>query len=310
MSCRKTRDWLHRGADSLDEAQRLLLDDHLAACERCRGDRARMRLLHGVGTSLPAPPPGDRLYSRAIARALLEGGARAEIRARPRRWALSFAAIAAAAATAAAAGIAIRRDEPTPAAAPAHGGAAPAPAPDRPRGGRGVEVRPPAEPEPTPAPAPTQQIESGAPRTRAAPDRPSRPARPSTRRDAGAPSAAQLLAEARARFAARDYPAAERAAQGALASAPSRPQAAEAHTLLADIAQAGGDLALAVTRYTGVAAKFAELPAAESALYAAARVELRRARRAEARALLTQYLDRYPSGRYAGDVRRQLTSSP
>ncbi|MCW5804162.1 MAG: hypothetical protein KIT31_17445 [Deltaproteobacteria bacterium] len=80
--------------------------------------------------------------------------------------------------------------------------------------------------------------------------------------------------------------------------------------LLADIAQASGALDRAVAHYTAVFTELAGLPAAESALYAAARVELRRTRTAAARALLARYLDRHPAGRYADDVRRQLAALP
>ncbi len=425
MSCRDVRDWLHRGADALDEAQRLSLDDHLAACVRCRGDRARMRLLHGIGTSLQAPPLHAREYNRAIARALLEGGARTDTRVPPRRRALPFAVAAAAAAATAIAWIAVRGDEPQPAASSADRTTAPPPPPTEPS--RGGDVAAPAAvvPAPSPVPAHEDRIESGALRDGAAaiasgaavpantllgataparlrlgaalvvvaagaelrwvpaeraillergtldvetePDgvarvvtarfevevgdasltvepaavhvrrgaarivdratraivarlesggswTPPEPAagraRPPAPRGASPVPAARWLAEARARFAARDHAAAERAAEAALASGPSRTEAAEARTLLADVAQASGDLEQAVTRYLAVATELADLPAAESALYAAARIELRRARRAAARALLTRYLDRYPSGRYAGDVRRHLTSTP
>src|SRR6185436_3714924 len=437
VSCRRVRDWLHRGADALDEAQRLVLDDHLAACERCRGERARMRLLHRVGTSLEAPPPHDRAYHRAIARALLEGGVRAEPRVRRPRWPLPLVVAATTAAAAAAAALAItwiatRGDELRPAVSSALDRAAPAPAAGAPPSREEVAAHAPAaapapaeRPAPVDPPAPADRIESGAlrdenatlargaaipPRAllraveptrvhlasavvvvaasaelrwlpaertlllergrldvetapegvarivtprfeieledasltvepgsvrihrgaarivdRAAhtivarlesggawtsPEPGPRPARTSAHSDAGAPSASQLLALARARFAARDHAAAERAATAALAATPSQAEAAEAHTLLADIALAAGDLDKAVARYTGVATRFADLPAAESALYAAARVELRRGHRAEARALYTRYLARYPSGRYADDVRRQLTSIP
>ncbi|HMG20126.1 MAG TPA: hypothetical protein VK607_02375, partial [Kofleriaceae bacterium] len=123
---------------------------------------------------------------------------------------------------------------------------------------------------------------------------------------AAGPSAAALLADARAQLAAQDYAAAERTAERALATSPSRGDAAEARIFLADLAQASGALDRAVTRYLAVAAEFADLPVAESALYAAARVELRRSRTGAARAVLERYLARYPAGRYADDARREL----
>lgn len=121
-------------------------------------------------------------------------------------------------------------------------------------------------------------------------------------------SATDLMALAREQFAAKHYAAAERLAERALATADARREQADAQIFLADVAQAAGDLELAVTRYETVATKFAELPAAESALYAGARIELRRGRQSAAQVLLDRYLDRYPTGRYADDVRQQRTS--
>ena len=79
---------------------------------------------------------------------------------------------------------------------------------------------------------------------------------------------------------------------------------------LAEVAHASGALDLAVERYLAIAARFGALPAGESALYAAARIELRRSRASAARALLTRYLARYPAGRYADDARRELATLP
>jgi TolA-binding protein len=137
--------------------------------------------------------------------------------------------------------------------------------------------------------------------------RPARAAEPPTA--SGAP-AIDRLGVARAQLAAQDYAGAERSANDLLAAAPGRGDEAEARILLAEVAQAQGALELAVTRYLAVATQLSDLPAAESALYAAARIELRRTRAAAARALLTRYLDRYPRGRYAVDARRELAALP
>jgi hypothetical protein len=83
VSCGRVRDWRHRDALALDETQRLILDDHLAACERCRGDRHRMLVVRRVGAALPVPPAGSREYSRAIARALLEDSTTARVASLP-----------------------------------------------------------------------------------------------------------------------------------------------------------------------------------------------------------------------------------
>jgi outer membrane protein assembly factor BamD (BamD/ComL family) len=76
--------------------------------------------------------------------------------------------------------------------------------------------------------------------------------------------------------------------------------------LLAEIAQGAGKPELAVERYIAVADTFRGTAAAESALYAAARVELKRRDTAAARTLLDRYLARHPTGRYAEDARREL----
>jgi len=129
---------------------------------------------------------------------------------------------------------------------------------------------------------------------------------PAAAAHAAGPSATTLLADACSQLAAQDYAAAERTAERVLATSPSRGDAAEARIFLADLAQVSGALDRAVTRYLAVAAEFADLPVAESALYAAARVELRRSRTGAARAVLERYLARYPAGRYADDARREL----
>jgi hypothetical protein len=76
---------------------------------------------------------------------------------------------------------------------------------------------------------------------------------------------------------------------------------------LAEQAQIAGKLELAIERYTDVATAFPGAAEAESALYAAARLEVRLGRAARAKSLLEAYLARYPRGRYVDDVRRELT---
>ena len=118
------------------------------------------------------------------------------------------------------------------------------------------------------------------------------------------------LGHARSLFAAKEYEEAELVAEKLAARALSRSEAAETRMFLADVAQASGKLEVAALRYGAVATDFADLAAGESALYAAARVELRRGRKDAARALFARYLDRYPNGRYADDVRRQHPATP
>jgi hypothetical protein len=268
MSCRAIREWLHVDATSLDEAQRLRFDDHLASCAACRGDRDRMRLVREVGQALSVPAADSRAYGRAIARALLEGAAAPAPRRRP-LWLVPLA-IGALAATAAAA-VVLTRQETAP-------------------------VVPHIAPAPTPVPAsaPVPQHEAPAPVV------PVVVKKPAARVD--------VVAEARAHFAARRD--AEQAALVLADKSPSRAEQAEAWMFLADLAQATGNLGTAVTRYETVAMKYADLPAAESALYAAARIEARRGRADAARALYDQYLQRYAKGRYADDVRDKRRQLP
>jgi hypothetical protein len=276
MSCRAIREWLHVDAAALDEAQRLRFDDHLASCAECRGDRERMRVVRDVGRSLPVPAAGSREYSRAIARALLEGASAPAPRRRP-LWLVPLA-IGALVATAAAAVVLTRPDEESP--------------------------RAPQVVIPAPAPAQVQQ--------ETAPEQPvvqEAPKKQVVKKQVAKKPRVDVIAEARVQLAAGHYAEAEKSVLVLLERSQSRAEQAEAWMFLADLAQASGNLGTAVTRYQTVATKFADLPAAESALYAAARIEARRGRRDAARGLYDQYLERYANGRYAEDVRdkrRQL----
>ncbi|HUQ06564.1 MAG TPA: tetratricopeptide repeat protein [Kofleriaceae bacterium] len=411
------RDWLHRDVETLDDAARLLLDDHLATCARCRDDREQLRRVRQLGELLAVPPPGAREYNRAIARALLEGSpkpAEPAERVRPRAW-IPMAAFAAVAAAAAIIAYVALRDRG--ATASEQRATAPTPAPDR-APGPDLDVRNPdiatdlvdegvvlagattlAVGDAVPADALLRvetraRVRLGAARVVIIPnaelrwlpgertvrlergtievDSPSGgvarvvaarfvveltgpdadvtveptvvrvrrgsvtlfapssqtvlarveaggewtlpdPARTPASGSARTPTVAELMTKARRQFAARQYAEAARTTEDALDRSPRRSDEAEARIFLGDIAQATGDLALAARRYTAVADTFAGEPAAESALYAVARIELRRGRTAAARALLARYLDRHPAGRYADDVRRELdalTSTP
>ena len=119
-----------------------------------------------------------------------------------------------------------------------------------------------------------------------------RPARP-----AGA-----LLDDARRMLARSDGAGARRLVARALDAEPSRSERAEAETLLAEATLVDGDRAGAAERYARVAERYADLPAGENALYAAASLAARAGRSDEARALAERYLARYPHGRFAHDA--------
>ena len=435
MSCRRVRDWLHRDASSLDEAQRLLLDDHLASCERCRGDRQRMQLVRRLGTGVSVPPAASREYGRAISRALLERDPAAPVRTRvPRRLVpLAIGGLAAVMAialvvggagrgpanvapaqTAASSGTASSgtassgtalsgtassgaASSGTAASGAASPGAALPGAPARGRQAadavgvveegtliahgaalsRGAEL--PAQ-VPLHARGPARvrvasmqvaiaasaelrwvpgeravvldrgqlEIESfGAGPARVVTERfeielddaavvvdPGtvrvqrgtarifdRSREPLAQLSAGAswkaPESPRGSPRATPSPPSSRLPAGAAPAGGASHAAGASPGAgatptdeAEAAMALAEAAQSRGDLDRAVSGYLAVATGFADRPVAESALYAAARIELRRVRTAAARELLVRYLDRYPQGRYAEDVRRELTRLP
>jgi outer membrane protein assembly factor BamD (BamD/ComL family) len=67
-----------------------------------------------------------------------------------------------------------------------------------------------------------------------------------------------------------------------------------------------GDLAAAAAIYRTVAQQYKELPAAENALFAAARIENTRGDRTTAIALLERYVRDYPNGRFRKEVVSRL----
>jgi hypothetical protein len=129
-----------------------------------------------------------------------------------------------------------------------------------------------------------------------------KPAEPSEGKPRAKPA---NLEQARAQLAAGQHADAAHTAEAVLSRSLSRAEEAEARMFLADLAQTTGNFDVAVSRYETVATRFADLPAAESALYAAGRIEARRGRVDAARALFERYLQKYPNGRYADDVRNQ-----
>lgn len=398
MSCRDVRGWLHLETESLSEAERLVLEDHLSSCGSCRADRTLMLRVRDVGASLPSASIGPRGHNRALAQARMQGRRTSATITRPVvPW---WAAIGVGAATAAVIAVVTLRADGAVSPAPAidlasseH--ALPPPtierqrvAPTPPVTGpgfavvegtlsQGVTVVPHDTEVPVGVPlratTRAQLVAIGMSVVVAASSEIQRPAierelllyrgsvdvtgdgarivtssftaevrgeaNVSTRRvsvrkgtvrviatdgrvlasqlaapltwDVSEPSknpkanAAALLEQARIAFNARDFATAERRADAALDASPTRTQAAEARMLLAECAQATGRLADALARYEAIASRFGDLPAAETALFAAARLESTRDRRS-ARALFERYLERYPSGRFADDARREL----
>lgn len=142
---------------------------------------------------------------------------------------------------------------------------------------------------------------AGAHRDRAKPDATAteRPARP-------APDTATLLQQARTLLAQRKPAAARTLVGQVLAGAASRGQLAEAETLLGDCARASGANAEAARHYARVARRYADLPAGQNALFAAARTHERMGDRDKSVALLLEYQRRYPSGLLHREVEQRL----
>jgi hypothetical protein len=113
MSCRTVRPWLHVAAEQLSEPDRLVLEDHLQVCERCREERAQLALVRRLGATLPVTPLGPRGHARVIAAALIRGLQPAEPVQRRPIWPFAIAGAAVVAAIAIAV-VLTRADEPAP----------------------------------------------------------------------------------------------------------------------------------------------------------------------------------------------------
>ncbi len=118
--------------------------------------------------------------------------------------------------------------------------------------------------------------------------------------------AAELLAQARHRLAGGDAKGAVALVDAVLRGGASRAQQAEAFMLKGDCALVQGDAGSAARQYLDVSKRFAGSPTAETALFAAARIESNRGNQAAAGELLRTYLERYPSGQFASDVKARL----
>jgi hypothetical protein len=116
----------------------------------------------------------------------------------------------------------------------------------------------------------------------------------------------RLLAEARAALARGDVGAAEQALNVAARAAHRKRDRAEVDTVGAECALVAGALADAQARYLAVSEAYVGLPAAENALFSAAKLARRRAQPDVTRALLTRYVARYPAGQFVREARALL----
>jgi len=116
-----------------------------------------------------------------------------------------------------------------------------------------------------------------------------------------------LLTSARSHLASKSVDSAKEDIQRALDAEPNRKEQAEAYSLIAECALVSGEAAKAARLYLQVADKYRGLPAAENALFAAARIEANAGHAAEARDKLELYLERYPSGRFQAEAKRRLS---
>ncbi|HEY6877333.1 MAG TPA: hypothetical protein VI299_04905, partial [Polyangiales bacterium] len=82
---------------------------------------------------------------------------------------------------------------------------------------------------------------------------------------------------------------------------------AEAGTLRAELALRERDLTRAIAAYLAVADAYPELPSGENGLFAAAQLAMR-AKRGDARDMMSRYLQRYPQGRFADEARARLAA--
>lgn len=124
------------------------------------------------------------------------------------------------------------------------------------------------------------------------------------------PSAAALLQEARTALSRGDAAFARERLAAALASRPDRRQRAVADLLAANALLVEGRPDRAVEAWRDVAARHADQPEAETALFAAAQLLSERGPPAAARAALEDYLRRHPEGHFAGEVREKLGRLP
>jgi TolA-binding protein len=129
------------------------------------------------------------------------------------------------------------------------------------------------------------------------------PARKRPRVAADARTAGALIEQARAALAEDELGAARTLLAQVEHRGPTPAEHAEAGTLRAEIALRDRDVEGAIRMYLEVARRHPKLAAGETALFAAAQLH---AKRADSQALLQQYLERYPQGRFVNEARKRL----
>lgn len=119
-------------------------------------------------------------------------------------------------------------------------------------------------------------------------------------------SGSALLEQARTQLAARQIRRARRTLEQALPVLRGAPLRAEALSLQAECHLLAQHYPTARDAYLRVARQFEDLPAGETALYAAARIEAEHGKSARAQSLLERYLTQYPQGSFVREATRRL----
>ncbi|MET0389384.1 MAG: FecR domain-containing protein [Polyangiales bacterium] len=119
-------------------------------------------------------------------------------------------------------------------------------------------------------------------------------------------AAVSALADARAQLAAGRVAEARRGLAGLRAVKLSQAQRAEMASLEAECHVVSGNYAAAQRAFLAVSERFPRLSAAETALFAAARIAAEHGPASEARALLTRYLARHPKGSFVAEATKRL----
>jgi ferric-dicitrate binding protein FerR (iron transport regulator) len=123
---------------------------------------------------------------------------------------------------------------------------------------------------------------------------------------AEARNASALLDRARSELAARDVAQARNTLELVAPQLHNSELRAQALSLEAECNMLERRFSAARDKYLQVARRFPQLPAAETALFAAARIEAEHGEATRAQALLTRYLERYPSGSFAREAQHRM----